>query len=273
MIQPNSLNWLKNKVNLVITYLVVLYLAAVITSNSIIFVDESVRAISLFLGLAVSYVVLKKFAFYPRSSPKNLVISLLIILLLVDPSASITLMFGVGVVTVLAKVIFRAIKRPVFNPAAAGIFIFSYFNLPVSWWGVSLSPTISTPQISAPLMLMIVMGIYLVYKYQKIGILVTALLGLSATYIFVGESLSASMVINGTFVFYLTIMACEPNTSPVTKIQKWLYGIILGSLLGYSIIEGIFALPYVTSLLVVNGIFSSYRYLAFVRMTSGNNTI
>jgi hypothetical protein len=171
-----------------------------------------------------------------------------------------------GFLTVGIKLIFRVLQRPLFNPAAAGIWLTnSLVNLPVSWWGVSFDPRLATTQTSLAVALSLPLGIYLARKYRKLVILYTCLPAFVLLNYFFSASWPITALVEGTLIFYFTIMVSEPKTSPVKPRLQWFYGIMIGVLLAVSLTHGYFSLPFITPLLITNLVFSLILPLSILK--------
>lgn len=236
-----------------------LYLAAVWRTNESGFiVNEAGRSVALLIGLGLPHfwgVVVGK------SKPRieNVLITTLILLLLTDLQTGFGLMFILGLVTALVKTVFRFENRPLFNPAAAGLFATSFFGLATTWWGIRLSPRLPFIDMSLAMLLTLLASLYLIWLYKRIPILVSVPTSLALVYFLLKGVFPLTLIFEGTFIFFLLVMAVEPKTTPVINWQAWLYGSLLGSSLALLFVFRIVGEPYLAALLAANLSFGLLR--------------
>lgn len=196
-----------------------------------------------------------------RPSRANLATTTLILLLLADPSATLLQMTILGLVTFLIKTILRFEHQPIINPAAAGLLVATYLEIPVSWWGASFSPRLPFFSVSITSLLIIPVGIYLILLYKKLPTLIGVPASLLVVYLLLTRNSPLITMLEGTFAFFLLVMATEPRTTPLIDKQEWLYALLLGSLLGYLFVNRIFPDPYLASLLLMNLAFTLFKFV------------
>ena len=99
---------------------------------------------------------------------------------------------------------------------------------------------------------------YVVYKYRKLPLVLSSLVGVllfSSLFLTVSP---AFLLLDGTLLFFITVMVVEPKTSPVILREQIVFGLLLAVLvvLGMS---RYWVEPYVIALLVCNGLYAGYR--------------
>ncbi|MCH7952141.1 RnfABCDGE type electron transport complex subunit D [Patescibacteria group bacterium] len=255
----NLLHSLNRPTRITAFYLTLLYGLAILLRNEPQFiVHEAVRIGSLTLGLVLPHLVgvwTKKLQ--PR--PANLLITLLILALLAHPTTPPGLMVLLGLTTTLGKTLLRIQRHPVFNPAAAGLFAASFFGVWPTWWGVSFSPRFTSLNISIAMLLTVPVGLYVIWRYQKLPTLIGTAGALVVAYFYLYKTVPVYIITEGTFAFFLFIMATEPKTTPVVDWQEWVFGILLGAFLAWLLFWGT-PMPYLTSLLGLNLLFSVFKF-------------
>lgn len=243
-----------------------LYVLAVLLKGSSFYSAELTR----FFILGASFVI-PTLLFMKLKDIKvqwdNIAITLLILLLLADPSAPTLLVVALGLLTFLFKIFIRVQHHPVFNPAAVSLSLLYLFGLTTTWWGVSFSPRFTEFGISAAMLITLPVGLYIIKRYQKIPTLVAT----TASFLLLGYLLQGSFpittILEGTFAFFLLLMATEPKTTPLIDAQEWVYGVILGGTLAvWSAFK--LPLPYLMNLLILNVLFSIFKFVQLKRATS-----
>src|SRR3989344_32572 len=220
--------------------------------------NESLRFFFLLLGLLPPVIIQALISGY-RPQIANLLITLLILILLSDSTTQPLPMFFLGLATGLIKTLVRLDHQPIFNPAAAGLFAASFFCLLTTWWGISYSPRLPIFQMSITNFLTLPLGLYLVFLYKKIPTLIGVPFALAVSYFLLSGKLPLVTLFEGTFTFFLLIMATEPKTSPLVDYQEWVYSLALGGLLAWLFVNRLAPEPYLASLLVLNLLFSIFR--------------
>jgi Na+-transporting NADH:ubiquinone oxidoreductase subunit NqrB len=245
-------------------FLFFLYILAVLLKASPEFLySEMLRFLILSVSFIIPTYIFLKYK-QQRISWDNILITLLILLLLSDTSASLPLMLSLGLLTFVFKSFFRIQRHPIFNPAAISLSFLYLFGLTTTWWGVSFSPRISELGISAAMFITLPVGLYIIKKYQKIPTLIATVLSYILISYLLNGSISIKILLEGTFAFYLLIMATEPKTTPLLDSQEWVYGILLGSsLVLWSYFK--LPLPYLLNLLVLNVLFSIFKFVKIKR--------
>ncbi|QHO63367.1 hypothetical protein [Candidatus Chazhemtobacterium aquaticus] len=255
-----NLAFWRKPILLTVIYLLVLYVLAISSRLEGGYERELWRVVSLVGGFLVPHLlVLATFGAKPRIS--NLAITVMILVLLADVDAKPGLMAGLGLVTALIKTVVRFKGQPIFNPAAIGLMIMTLVGLSTTWWGVSFAPRLPVFNMSVAMLLTLPVGLWLVWVYKKIPTLVGVSVAFAAIYVVLVGRLPLAIIFEGTFGFFLLLMATEPKTSPVIDWQEWIYGLALGGILAVMMINKWGGSPYLSSLLIMNFIFSGYKWI------------
>lgn len=248
--------------NTTVLYLVLLYALAVgLRFEGAFLVSELLRAGMLAAGFLVPHVLLSSLRpVKPRN--ENLLITFFIVLLLVSVNTKPLMMILLGLITFMLKTLFRFQGRPIFNPAAAGLLAAAPFGVLTTWWGVSFSPRLPIFGMSVAMLLTLPLGLYVVLKYRKLPTVIGVTMAASIGYFLVFRTLPLRFLLEGTFAFFLLIMATEPKTMPVIDTEEWVYAILLGVLL--SVLFAVDAYEaYTMGLLLMNGLFTVYKWWQF----------
>lgn len=216
------------------TYMVI-YLAVVLVLSAVL-LGQPLR-ILLGLEIVALYVALDLFWTYFKRKiwyvPTSSVISALIIALIFDTQnhawfALLAALLAVGSKHLLH---FRRIRH-LMNPAAFALVVISLFAPVVSWWGATWG--------TLPLAIIVGSGAYILGRLRRFDmagafLLVYAVLFLVAFFVQGGSAppllfLFASIV-DGTLLFFTTIMLIEPVTSsfPKRRDRLW-FGALVGAL-------------------------------------------
>ena len=113
-------------------------------------------------------------------------------------------------------------------------------------------------------LLTIPLGIYLMVLYKKIPTLISVPLALATSYFLLLGKLPLVLLFEGTFAFFLLIMASEPRTTPLIDWQEWIYGLLLGGLMGFLFVTKLIEQPYFVPLLAMNFLYAVIRNPAFI---------
>ncbi len=241
-------------------FLCLLYILAVWRANTTGFVvNEIARFTGAIVGFGFPHFIgLIVWKNKPRL--ENIFITVLLLLLLASPQTSLLLMFILGLITALIKTVLRLNNQPIFNPAAAGLFAGSFLGITTTWWGVSFSPRLPLFNMSFAMLLTLPVGLYFVKIYQRLPTLISLPLSYFVVYFLLTGTLPLVTIFEGTFAFFLLVMAIEPKTTPVIDRQEWLYGPLVGISLAALSVFHLIGAPYLVVLLAANLIFSLYRY-------------
>lgn len=160
------------------------------------------------------------------------IITTLILFLLFDPSSPWWTFVLLRIATEIAERFLRTLFGPVFNPAAFGLLLLSFLGFSSSWWGVSFAPRFPFlgVDISIALFLTLPFAGYVAYKYKKLEIVLTAFVSFALVYTLIFQDFPLFVLLEGTLIFFLLVMAVEPKTSPSTPREKYIYGALVGIL-------------------------------------------
>lgn len=163
---------------------------------------------TVFFDLVLTYLKSKTF-FIPWSA----LVTGLIIALIISPNA---LWYQVAVICALAmagKNFLRINNRHLFNPAALGLFLGGiFFNLDVSWWGVS----------AVVFLILLLPGYVSFYKMRRFGSILSFL-------VFYNLLSGFKLLLDPTTIFFALVMLPEPMTSPFDLKKQILYGAIVAT--------------------------------------------
>lgn len=248
-----------------IAYLFILYILAVLLNGSSGFVyQELVRSSALFLGFVGSYMGVQVFRGKPLQWA-NVLITFFILILLADSNATVWQMFLLGLITTIFKLFVRIQNHPLINPAVISLVVMSSLGLVATWWGVSFSPRFTEIGISSAMALTFPVGLYIAWKYQELPTFVATTLSFAVGMILLTGAFPWRLLFEGTFMFFLLIMATEPKTTPLMDNQEWLFGILLGSSLVASFVYNL-PLPFLLNLLVLNIGFTVWKYYGYKKL-------
>jgi len=248
-------------------YLVFLYVLAVSLKASPEFLMHEAIRFSLiglgFLAPTLGWLKLKK----QHIQWDNILITFLILLILADPTANHILSFALGLGTFVIKEFVRIQRHPLFNPAAVSLSILYFFGLTTTWWGVSFSPRVTDFRISAAMLITLPLGLYIIKRYKKLPTLIATIGSFLIGSLALGQPLPLTILLEGTFAFFLLIMATEPKTTPVVDAEECVYGILLGASLA-AWFSFKLPLPYLLNLLILNALFGLYKFIQIKRATA-----
>lgn len=190
-------------------------------SLHLLFILISLLIISQLVDFLFNFLLFKKKPFLSYSA----VVSSLLIFLILDKSAPIWAFILAAILAISSKHIIRVGPKHIFNPAAFGAFLVSFFpRVPIAWWGVAWNPLLSLLIIIGSLILLkrlrrlyIVGGFLLVYLFYYI-LTTGSLLGLKA-------------LIDGTVILFSFIMLPEPQTTPILNYWQKIFGLFVGFVL------------------------------------------
>lgn len=160
-------------------------------------------------------------------------ITTLILFLLFDPVYSWWAFILLGIFTELGERLIRTVFGPLFNPAALGILILSFFGFSSTWWGTSFAPRFPLLDIDISIAILLILPLagYVAYRYKKLKIILAALVGFIVSSLVFTQALPLYSLLEGTLLFFLLVMVVEPKTSPNTPKEQYLYGALVGILI------------------------------------------
>ena len=173
------------------------------------------------LDLFIEYFKSKTWAF-----PQSALISGLLIGGLLTQDLKWHIYVLAGIIAIASKHIIRFNQKHVFNPANLGVLLVSIiFGAAHSWW------------ISSPLILVLIFGIFLIWRLKRIDLAVSFLASYylinSIVELLKGNSFNDvySTIINGGIIFFFSMyMLIEPKTNPSQKNQRIICGILVAIL-------------------------------------------
>lgn len=190
----------------------------------------------------------------------------LILFLLFDPLLPWYAFVLAGGLTELAQRIIRLPTGPIFNPAALGVLLVSFFGFLPGWWGMSFAPRIDVIEWGMSISMLFVLPIagYIAYRYRKLTLALSATIFFAISYVAVLQYNPLFLLLEGTWAFFLLVMAVEPKTSPIVFSRQVAYGAVIGILSVLGLRYGLFD-AFVFALLVGNGLFQLDRWLMLRR--------
>lgn len=207
-------------------YLILLLVFSAIMLNQPIFIFKGFLIVAAYSFFDLILTRIKEKTWYwPISSW----ISGLILALVFWPDLPWYFLILLPLLAVLSKHFLRFGKmRHVFNPAAFALVISGLFAPTSSWWASSWG--------NIPLIIISLIGIYILWRQSRWDEFLSFLFSyIIFTIIFFGFETSTiaittgSTVLQGSFIFFATIMLIEPITSQFpSKNQKIIYGILVG---------------------------------------------
>ncbi len=220
---------------LVLYVLVALLLfAGIVSSFGFLSFSPIYLAWSLVLITVISLISNTVFArvFKAPSNPESTYITALILALIIAPPASfldihfLSLVFWASAWAMASKYLFAIGNKHLFNPAAFGVAMTAFFLVePATWW---VGTSIMIP--------VVVVGGFLITRKIKRFDLVLSFLGVAALVIAIPALVNGVGIIGSLTrvfvyvptVFLATVMLTEPMTTPPTRIQRILYGSVVG---------------------------------------------
>jgi len=171
----------------------------------------------------------------------------LIIFLLADPTAKIYQILIAIFAAVLLSIAIQSNNRPIFNKAASGLLVASFFGLPITWWGF-------IPGFISSLVIIILVSFMNLSIRRQLRI-ITPFLAVTMLFSFLSSFDIFTTVIQfliGGFWFFTLVILPEENTAGHYTKTKIAYGILV-ALLAFLIPRiGFTTDPLLTSLLVAN---------------------
>lgn len=232
-------------------FLVILTLASVFFygfgASSLIPVLIAVLTTSI-LDLAINY-----FRFKTIEFPYSAFISGLFIAGILTQNQAWYIYAIAGIIAILSKHLIKVHGKHIFNPANLGILlVFLIFDAPNTWW------------ISSPLYLVILFGLFILWRQRRLDLAVSFLAAYYILHAFIPETsmfgnmpmmrnmpvmmgnFYQSFISQSTIFFFAMFMLIEPKTHPVARKQRIFYGILAASMLiGIEIYNPIFGIPFV----------------------------
>lgn len=245
-------------------------------NDAFLFLSLLGKLVMILLGIWLASSLLEKMNLTSPSRVEHSIIIAFILFLLFDPSdplLPIWFFFALGALAQLLRQLIRTPGSPLFNSVALatlGASIFGYFP---SWWGASFSPRFFDigSGISIAAFIILPLAGYVTYRYRKHLISITTFVTFCLVYFFLFQESPLYYAIEGTLFFFLLIMAVEPKTSPVTKKEQIVYGILVGTLIPLGIYFH-FIEAYIIALLIGN-LYTKRAFLKDLFVTKDSVTI
>jgi len=179
----------------------------------------------------------------------------LILFLLFDPLLVWYAFPLVGALAELAQRLARTKIGPVFNPAALGVLLVSFFGFLPGWWGTSFAPRLDVfaGGMSVSVLLIVPVAGYIAYRYRKLTIALVASAAFGLGYWLLFSRNPTFLLLEGTWAFFVLVMAIEPKTSPVMRSKQIIYGAAVGLGAAIGLRLAVFD-AFVAALLVTNGL-------------------
>lgn len=248
-------------IRLLLVYLIGMAIWATInwSGTDIVVGAALLRNLVLLFGSSwLLFTVLVKVGWAKPTRWEHRLISCLILFLLFDSLTPWWVFIALGITTELGQRLIRLPTGPVANPAALGALIIATTTgfLP-TWWATNFGPRFFELLSTAGIITTLVAG-YIVFKYRKLTLVATALTTITLLSIVVMQMVPLFLLLDGTLLFFILVMATEPKTSPVLFKQQIMYGVTIGII---TIIGMIQAWPetFTAALVLANIGFNLYR--------------
>lgn len=165
-------------------------------------------------------------------TPVSSLISGLVLALVAIPSPPWWFLFLAPFLAVCSKQLLKwPRKRHIFNPASFAMLAISFFSPAVSWWGVAWG--------EIPLVIVLLVGCVILYQFKRFPAALSFVLSYA---IFLGMlfllnetpikdlgKILMPQIIDGTTLFFATVMLVEPITSQFPTVSKRVfYGASVG---------------------------------------------
>jgi len=200
----------------VILFLVIFSLGLSLPDKNVSFLFSAGICLVCSILFELFFLVIKK---KPLIFPESAVITGLILGLVLASNQPKYVYVLAAFLAIGSKQIIRIKEKHIFNPAAFGILLTTLLlHANTQWLGTYLW------YVLAPV------GLYFIYKLRKLELLISYLV--TATLLWTIQSLIQK--INPLYVFgylsyfFIFIMLIEPKTTPITKLGKIIFGILVG---------------------------------------------
>jgi len=156
------------------------------------------------------------------------IISGLFIGLILSPGQVLYIPVFAGVIAILSKHIIGFKGQHFLNPAMFGMFITSLiFGATLSWWGAS------------SIIAVLVMGLLVNYQFKRFNQSLTFIATyavLTLLFSVFNPTITTAELFNPVLYFFALFMFIEPRTSPKSKNNRTIYGLIGGIIVFLSVI-------------------------------------
>lgn len=217
--------WIKTPKSYVFFTMIILLLFSSIGAHSILGLLTSILAVLVCLLLDIILCLMEK---RKRIFPDGAAITGLIIALILSATTPVVIIIATAGIAILSKHILKYKKKPIFNPAAFGLFIsILLFHSQQSWWG-------AFGDLSAWTTLFLLIPGYMVTSRINKFPQVFMFLGTTFALLFImgqlhiGDSFDALRppFINAT-LFFGFFMITDPPTTPATDKDQLIFSIIV----------------------------------------------
>lgn len=215
-------------------YLSLIFITSIIYRPQIKVIIILLLCIGAALSLDILLIKIRGVKFF---FPEAALVTALIIILLYAPNAPWYEIILVTFIAILAKQFLRIKNRPIFNPAALGLFIGSLlFGRQIAWWGVSWQQfRIQNLQLIIAVLILLTPFLISGFKMKRfISIFV---------FLVIYTILNRGLVFDPTVIFFALVMLPEPMTTPQKKYQQIFFAIVVA---------------------VISVTVSSFSYLSFI---------
>lgn len=132
-----------------------------------------------------------------------------------------------GAIAIFSKHLMKLRQKHIFNPANFGVLLVSViFGVAHTWW------------ISSPLLLVLIFGIFMIWKLKRFDLTLSFLIGYYLINSMIGiaqgegfQEIYSAIVNGGVMYFFSMFMLIEPRTNPAERRQRIAYGILVAVLL------------------------------------------
>lgn len=247
-------------------YRVVLYGLSAISINALLFsvlgilswsfTELTVTLLAISVPAIAAHYFLKSAFNAPANIESTLITSLILFFILLpttEPNGLVGLALA-GVIAVASKYILAWRKIHMFNPAAfAAVIVGATLIAPAIWW-------VGTPSL---LPLTLIVGLLIVRKIHRFDLFLSVIVTSTVTVLILGtvNSVPAGEILRQHFlswpiIFFASVMVTEPLTTPPRRLQRVVYGCLIGIVSSIPLHVGIiFSTPELTLVLANVGSF------------------
>ncbi len=190
-------------------------------------------------------------------NPESPVITALILFFVLAPAQNMSevgVIFLTGLIAIASKYIFSVNDKHLFNPAAIAAVLITFFGSGQAvWW-------VATPALSV---FTAVLAFLIIRKIRRFHLFFAFIVGALPAIIYFNNPISIlagfaliwRVLISWPLLFFAGVMLTEPLTGPYNKINRIIYGILVGLLFGSQFVFGpVYSTPELA--LVIGNIFA-----------------
>ena len=229
-------DWL-NKITMYRLTLYYLEIMLVIAGIFALFGKMQFTALNLGLSTLFLFIVswaanlLLAWAFDAPANAESVYITSLILSLIILPAKNFSgyeFLFWAGVISQASKYIFAFAKKHVFNPAAFAVAVTAYIlSQSAVWW-------VGNVWMFAPAVIGGFLIVRKIRRWDMVFAFLAAAFAVTLAFTIIQNKdavlVMKEMVLYSPLVFFSTIMFTEPMTSPPTRGQQVIYGVLVGIL-------------------------------------------